>query len=74
MPAGDLVEQVAQQSALADARLPAQGDHAAPTGEHVGKEPVERLTLGTSSEELGPVRAILARRRPPCAKSPGKGP
>ena len=50
--AGDLAVQVAQQSALAHARLAAQDEDATRTREHVGREPVERGTLVTTSEQL----------------------
>jgi hypothetical protein len=61
LPAGDPVGQVAQQGALAHPRLPAQDGDAALPGEDVGHELVERCTLGTASEELGWLTAILAR-------------
>ena len=73
-PVGDPVGQVAQQRALADACLPPQDGDTAPTGERVGEKPVERLALGSASEECWGLTAILARRRPPCARSPGNHP
>ena len=74
VPVGDLVGQVAQQRALADARLTAQDGDSAPTGERVGQEPVERLALDAPSEERRALTAILARRRPPCARLRGSTP
>ena len=50
---GDPTGQVAQQGALAHARLAAQDEDATRTREHVGHEPVERCTLVTTSEQLG---------------------
>ena len=65
VPAGDPAGQVAQQRALAHARLAPQDSDPAPAGERVGHEPVERPTLAAASEELGRA-GILTRRRPPC--------
>ena len=61
VPAGDPVGHVAQQRALAHARLSAQDDDSAPTGERVGQEPVECLTFSTTSEE--------PHRRPPAGRA-----
>ncbi len=65
VPAGDPVGQVAEQRALAHARLAPQDDDPAPAGERVGQEPVEHLTLASASEELWGRPGILTRRRPP---------
>ena len=66
VPAGDPAGQVAQQRALAHARLAPQDGDPAPAGERVGQEPVERLALAAASEELRGRAGILTRRRPPC--------
>ena len=52
VPAVDPVGEVAEQCALAHARLSPQDGDTAATGQRVGQEPVERLTLGTTSQEL----------------------
>jgi len=52
MPAADPVRQVAQQGALAHARLAAQDEDATRAREHVGHELVERGTLVSASEQL----------------------
>ena len=49
---GDPARQVGQQGALTHARLAAQDEDPTRTREHVGHEPVERLTLVTTSEQL----------------------
>ena len=61
-PADDTVGQVAQQRALAHARLSPQHRDATLTGERAGQEAVERLTFGTTSDEPHP--------RPPGELSP----
>jgi hypothetical protein len=66
VPAAGPVGQVAQQRALAHTRLAPQDGDPAPAGEHVGHEPVERLTLAAASEKLRGRTGILTRRRPPC--------
>jgi hypothetical protein len=66
LPAVDPVGQVVQQGAFAYARLAAEDDDSARTGERVGQESVERRTLAVASEELRGLAAILTRRRPPC--------
>jgi hypothetical protein len=52
LPAGDPAGQVGQQSALAHASLAAQDEDATRTREHVGRKPVQRFTLATTSEQL----------------------
>jgi hypothetical protein len=66
VPAGDPAGQVAQQRALAHARLAPQDGDPAPAGEHVGHKPVEHLALAAAPEELRGQTGILTRRRPPC--------
>ena len=66
VPAGDPAGQVAQQRALAHARLAPQHGDPALAGERVGHEPVEHLALASASEELPRRAGILTRRRPPC--------
>lgn len=66
VPAANLVGQVAQQRALAHARLAPQDGDPAPAGERVGQQPVKRLTLAPASEEFRERPGILTRRRPPC--------
>ena len=66
MPVGDAVGQVTQQRALAHARLAPQYGDPALAGERIGQEPVERLALAATSEELAGRTGILTRRRPPC--------
>jgi hypothetical protein len=61
VPACDAVGEVVQQRTLADARLPAQDDDPASTGERVGQEPVERFALAATSKELRGGTTILAR-------------
>jgi hypothetical protein len=60
-PAVGAVGHVAEQRALADARLAAQHGDAALTYERAGQEPVERLAFGPTAEE-----AVWAR---PCLSS-----
>ena len=69
VPAGDPAGQVAQQRALAHARLAPQDGDPAPARERVGQEPVERLTLASASEELRGRTGILTRRQPPLHRS-----
>jgi hypothetical protein len=52
VPATDPVRQIAQQGALAHARLAAQDEDATRTRDHVGCELVERGTLVMTSEQL----------------------
>ena len=61
VPAVDLVGDVGEQCALAHARISPQDCDTAATGQRVGQEPVERLTLGTTSQE--------PHRRPPSWRS-----
>ena len=65
VPAGDPVGQVAQQRALAHARLAPQDGDPAPADERVGQEPVELLALASAAEELRGRAGVLTRRRPP---------
>ena len=66
VPARDPAGQVAQQRALAHARLAPQDGDPAPASERVGHKPVELLALAAASEELGGRAGIVTRRRPPC--------
>ena len=70
-PAADAVGQVAQQRALAHARLPAQDDDPAPTGERIGQELVERLALGATSEEPRGARTSQRPNRSAVYQRPG---
>ena len=74
LPAVDPVGEVAQQGALAHARLAAEDDDSARTGEDVSQELVQRRTLATASEERPGLTATLARRWHPCASPPGNDP
>jgi hypothetical protein len=67
VPAGDLAGQVAQQRALAHARLAPQDGNPAPARERVGHEPVERLTLASAPEKHRGLTGILTRRQPPAS-------
>ena len=51
VPAFGAIGQVAQQRALAHARLAPQDHDATPAGERVAQQPVERVTLGLTSDE-----------------------
>jgi hypothetical protein len=64
MPAFDADGEVVQQRALTGAGLSAEHGDSAPTGEHIGQEAVECLTLGAASEEPRGLTGTL-RRRPP---------
>src|SRR5262245_23360768 len=61
-PATDPVGQVAEQRALADARLPPQDQDAASTGPRVGDEPIKRLAFASTSKQPGRLNAVLAHR------------
>ena len=65
MPAGHPAGQIAQQRALAHARLAPQNGGPAPARERVGREPVKLLALAVASEELRGRAGILTRRPPP---------